>query len=187
MKSENQEINLFSLAFHTSFFLPLLFRKLSFRRKAGGVSAAEAPFEYLILAFAALGCMVFGVVLYRAPAGMVLGAAGALVFFAMLGKSAQNFRQTHPEPTWEEFRPVPFLFLVLSGITVGLVLSVSTGGAGIGGKAAGAGCGLLAGYLAGIPAGFWAQSLGWMRTVVEAALAPLIIGLAVVSLVMALA
>ena len=45
---------------------------------------------------------------------------------------------------------------------------------------------LLIGYLFGIPAGFWFQSLGWIRTIIGIALVPIMIGLLVVSILMAM-
>lgn len=145
------------------------------------------PFEFTILPGIALACMVIGLIHHRSMMGLVIGIFGAAGFFMMLLSSICSHRKNHQETTWEDFRPVPFLFLILAGITISLVCTAGIAGAGVGMKITGAAVGLIIGYMVGIPAGFWFQSLGWMRTIIEIVLVPLMIGLFVVSGVMSFA
>ena len=183
MQFKETRIKIFSLTFHKTVFLPLLLRKLK-PIKDEEHSNLEIPFEYTILAVSSLFSMVVGLINYQAIIGLIIGLLGATVFFSLLISSIRSHLQTNQKPTWEGFRLSPFLFLILLGITIGLVLSA---GAGVVIKIMGASCGLIIGYLLGIPAGLWIQSLGWIRTIIEVALVPVIIGLFGVSILMAIA
>jgi hypothetical protein len=187
VQSDNPGFSFFSPTFHTAFFLPLLFRKLKPQKNAGPHSFAEKPFEYTILPGIAIACMVFGLTNYQSMIGLVIGIPGAGGFFMMLLSSIRSRIKIHQKMTWEDFRPLPFLFLVLAGFTISLVYTGGIAGAGVGVKITGAAVGLLIGYMSGIPAGFWFQSIGWMLTIIEIALVPLMIGFLVLSTLMALA
>jgi len=187
VQSDNPGFSFFSPTFHTAFFLPLLFRKLKPQKNAGPHSFAERLFEFTILPGIAIACMVLGLINYQSMIGLFIGILGAGGFFMMLLSSIRSHIKTHQKMTWENFRPFPFLFLVLAGITISLVYTGGIAGAGVGVKITGAALGLLIGYLSGIPAGFWFQSLGWIRTIIEIVLVPPMIGFLVVSILMALA
>ena len=183
MKPEKLRIRLFSLTFHRSVFLPLLFRKFKLQKDEDGPSLGGVPFEYTILAFLFIGGMVAGFMNSRTIIGLIAGIGCFLGFFALLVAGIRSQIQSDQRPTWENFRLTPFLFLILSGISVGLVLT--EGSAGTGMKIVGVTLGMGMGYLLGIPAGLWIQSLGWMSAIIEVALWPVMVGLAVVSLLMA--
>lgn len=184
MQFEKPGIQLFSPTFHKSFFLPLLLRKLKPSKKTRTLAAAGTPIEYTILPGGALACMVIGLMHYQAMSGRIIGILGACGFLIMLLSSVRSHLKSRQKTTWEDFRPFPLLFLVLTGVTTSLCYTGGIVGAGIGMKITGAAAGLLIGYLVGIPAGFWFQSLGWITTILEILLVPLMMGLFVVSILM---
>ena len=184
MKSEKPEIKLFSFSFHTSVFLPLLFRTISFQENQLAPPIHTAPYEYTILTIMAMGCMVIGFANVQALMGLIAGLLGGCTFLIMLVSSFLSQKRTGYQPTWDSFRLTPFLFLMLAGMTIGLVVTQSFSEAGVGVKVFGAGLGLLLGYLMGVWAGFWFQALGWIHPIIEIALIPLMIGLMIVSFLM---
>ena len=145
------------------------------------------PFEYTILSGAAMIFMAVGFFNYQTMWGLFAGIAGGCVFFAMIVMSIRNRKETGHSLAWNGFRVCPFLFMLLFGITIGLVTTEGILGTGIGMKVCGSVIGLIIGYLTGIYAGFWLQLLGWIRPIIEVVLVPIMIGLAVVSVLFLIA
>ena len=187
MQSEKPDIKIFSPAFHLSVFLPFLFRTITFQENQPAPHIRGVPYETTILTIIAMSCMVIGFVNIQVLVGLMAGLLGGCIFLLLLASSLLSQRRTGYEPTWASFRPTPFLFVMLAGMTIGLVVTQSFSEAGIGMKAVGAGFGLLIGYSMGVWAGFWFQALGWIHTIIEIVLIPLMIGLMIVSVVMAIA
>jgi len=187
MQSEKPDIKLFSPAFHLSVFLPFLFRTITFQENQPAQRIRGVPYETMILTTMAMGCMVIGFVNNQALVGFMAGLLGGCTFLLVLVSSLLSQRRKGYEPTWASFRTTPFLFVMLAGMTIGLVVTQGFSEAGVGVKAFGAGLGLLLGYPLGVWAGFWFQALGWIHTIIEIALIPIMIGLMIVSVLMAIA
>lgn len=188
MKSEKKgTASFFSLTFHKSVLLPALLKKITYHTHRENLQFSSIPFEYTILTSLAIGCMIIGFINYETFVWLIVGIIGTCGFIIMLFSSFLSQRQSGHKPTWEDFRVIPFLFSLSAGMSLGLIMAGNVSGLGFLMKMAGAAVGLISGYLIGVPAGFWFQSLGWIAPTLEIIiLLPLMIGCILLSLLITL-
>ena len=188
METEKPEIKIFSFSFHVSVFLPLLFQKITSQTCQKAPQINNIPFEYTILTSIAIGFMVMGFINHENLVWLIVGVLSACGFMLMLFSSVLSRRQTGHNPTWQSFRLIPFLFSILAGMSISLIITANISEFGLAMKMAGAAVGLISGYLIGVPAGFWFQSLGWICPIIEIIiLVPLTIGFSVLLVLITIA
>jgi len=178
-------MKLFSPAFHKTVFLPFLFQRLRPKKEKRKTSfGGGLPYEYTILAGVTMWLMVIGFINYQSIIGMTAGVFGVCGFVPLLVSSIRSRVKCGQKPLLEDFRVSPFLFMVLFGLTAGLLPVVDQHS--IWFKILGATGGLMIGYFVGILSGLWIQSLGWMSSVIEVVLWPAMVGMIIVSIILAI-
>lgn len=182
MNYETPWRKLLSPAFHKAVFLPFLLQRLKPKKETA--VGFGLPFENTILAGITMGLMLIGFINYESIFGLSAGILGLCGFVPLLVSSIRNRIESGEKPSLEDFRVSPFLFSVLLGITAGLLLAVGQPSPWL--KILGATGGFLVGYFVGILAGFWAQSLGWMSGIIEVLLWPAMMGMVIVSIILAI-
>jgi len=163
----NEPPRFLSWDFHAVFFPRLLWSRLNgVKTEKGGVSFG-GHMELTVILFVCLAALVFGarMVIGRIPIGgwtlVTVGTAGIL--FILI---ASIIAQRGVRLTYDGFLIWTFFFFVFLGLTAGLNWGlVNHHSHGVGMRAAAVG--LIGGYVAGIAAGRWAQSLGWVSRLLD--------------------
>jgi hypothetical protein len=172
-----------SLEFHTRFFPLLLMSRL--RREKNGAEATSFN-NNLVLTLMLLLCVFFtsaGIPMIAGPHpffGWALSALGiAGILFVVISSIAA---QWGTRPTYSNFLAWIFLFFLLLGFTTGLFTALENH-SGIWLVLAASFLGLIAGYGVGLFAGFWAQSLGWISSLLNGLAGLGVFGLLIVFIV----
>jgi len=175
----------FTTAFHKDFFLPLLVRAAR-GQAAGSRSPFEAhvPLELPVLFVASIVAVVIGFPAWQAH-GSILGAAAAVAGAAGVLALLVHSIGTPPsrDDLWAGFMAPTFAVCVFLGLTIGLFTGALLWKTALA-KCAGAGAGLVAGYVVGIGAGLAMQWLGWVGRLLQAFAIPAIVGLSVLDIVL---
>ncbi len=156
--------SLLSLEFHSKFFPRLLWSRLSPKKnEPQGVSFSHnmgpTAMVAACIALLALGAPI--ALIQKSLLGWVLAIAGLVGIAYIVFNSIAAQRGL--KPTFEDFHIWIFFFWVFLGFSGGLFLISPNHQPHLIVFAAGL-LGILPGYILGILAGFWAQSLGWFRT-----------------------
>ena len=176
-----------SWEFHTAFFPRLIWSRLR-PKKAGeeGVSFSH-NMELTVMVFVCMALLAFGVPMAVGSKSLL---GWALVIVGLIGIGFIIFNsiaaQKGLRSTYEDFHIWIFLFFVFLGFSGGLFLTSVNHQPRLIVFAAGV-LGILPGYIAGIPAGLWVQSLGWVSSILNGLAGIAIIGLVIVDMLMLVA
>jgi hypothetical protein len=177
-----------SVDFHLK-FLPSLLWRLTHARTRKDVSPFQnhVPMEFTILTVLAVTAALWGFVAaleQAAIAGWIVGISGMAVLLGLLIHSVSSARDLRPSYEW--FRVEIFLFLVLLGTTVGLMVG-RIGSAQSGWRLVLDGVGgFLIGYVGGVFGGLWIQRLGWIAFLFSVLAVAAIPGMIVLDIIMLL-
>ena len=179
--------SLLSLEFHTSFFPRLLWSRLSPKKnEPQGVSFSHNT-GLTVMVVACMALLALGVpmaLIQKSIFGWVLLMVGLIGILYIIFNSIADQRDL--KPTYEDFHLWIFFFLVLLGFSGGLFFTSVNHQPHLIVFAAGL-LGILPGYILGILAGFWAQSLGWVSDLLNGLAGIAIFGLVIVDILMMVA
>jgi hypothetical protein len=177
-----------SVDFHLKFLPSLLWRLMRAKtRKDVSPFQNHVPMEFTIVTVLAVAAATWGFVAALEEGsitGWIVGIPGMVVLLALLINSVSSARDLRP--SYESFRVEIFLFLVLLGTTIGLMVG-RIGFSQSGWKIVLDGCGgLLIGYVAGVFGGLWIQRLGWIAFLFRVLAMPAIPGMIILDIIMLL-
>jgi hypothetical protein len=171
----------FSLEFHFRFLPGVIWRRRAGKREPRSPFANHFPTELLLVLVACIIAILVGLPASHngSLVGGIAASLGTIGLIALFVQSVCN--QWGRRPTFDEFLAGVFVFLTLLGGTIGLMIGwIEHFGGLTWAMAAG---GLVVGYLVGIGAGLWGQTLGWIAKQVEGLAFLGCIGLIVLDLV----
>jgi hypothetical protein len=177
-----------SVDFHLKFFPSLLWRLTRAKtRKDPSPFQNHIPMEFAIVTVLAVAAAIWGIgaALEKSSiAGWIVGILGMAVLLALLINSVSSALDLRP--SYGSFRVEIFLFLVLLGTTIGLMVGrihFSHSGWQIALDGFG---GFLIGYVAGVFGELWIQRLGWIAFLFSVLAMPAIPGMIVLDIIMLL-
>ncbi len=178
--------SLLSLEFHAKFFPRLLRSRLSPKKNEpqGTSFSHNMELTAIVMVVVCLALLALGVpmaLVQKSLLGWLLAIAGLIgIAYIIFNSTAAQRGQ---KPTFEKFHIWIFFFFVFLGFSAGLFITavnhqphliVFTAGL----------LGILPGYVAGILAGLWAQSLGWVSGLLNGLAGLAIFGLVIVDMLM---
>ena len=179
--------SLSSLEFHTKFFPRLLWSRLSPQKNEPQGTSFSHNMGPTVMAVACMALLALGTpmgLIQKSILGWILAIAGLIGIAYIIFNSIAAQRGL--KPTYEKFHIWIFFFFVFLGFSAGLFITsvnhqphliVFTAGL----------LGILPGYIVGILAGLWSQSLGWVSGLLNGLSGLAIFGLVIVDMLMLVA